>query len=212
MRSVAAPYFETCSPPAPPPPMVPPSSVKKPILGKVGIKNVAILDMGRQVSNLNNGKTHLWRDGLKTVCRSWECGAPENSTPFAKFMGVGVFIPDNAITPQCRICFSDKLKFLRVPPAELKTGDPASSSGSDDDSSVTSESMESDDAPGVVPVTKDEVIDSSEDDKPLRGIWDCTMHFLRDDHRLGSGFVLPACVWVFAGRTGDARNPLFTSV
>ena len=78
-------------------------------------------------------------------------------------------VPDNAITPQCRICFSDKLKFLRVPPAELKTGAPASSSGSDDSSSVTSASMESDDAPGVVPMAKDEVIESSDDDKPLRG-------------------------------------------
>ena len=149
--------------------MVPPSSVKKSVLGKVGIKNVAILDMGRQVSNLNNGKTHLWRDGLKTVCRSWECDAPENSPPFGKFMGVGVFVLDTVITPHCRICFSDKLKFLRVPPAELKSGAPASSSGSDDDSSVTSVSMESDDALGVVPMAEDRFFESSEDDKPIRG-------------------------------------------
>ena len=94
---------------------------------------------------------------------------PKTPPPFAKFMGVGVFVPDNAITPQCRICFSDKLKFLRVPPAELKSGAPASSSGSDDDSSVTSVSMESDDAPGVVPMAEEEFVVSSEDDKPLRG-------------------------------------------
>ena len=80
-------------PPAPPPPMVPPSSVKKPNLGTVGFKNVAILDMGRQVSNINNGKTHLWNSGLKTVCRSWECGTPENSRPFAKFMGWAFLFP-----------------------------------------------------------------------------------------------------------------------
>ena len=108
-------------------------------------------------------------EGLKTVCRSWECGTPEDSHPFAKNLEVGVFLPDTAITPQCRICFSEKLKFLRVPPAELKTGAPASSSGSDDDSSVTSMSMGSDDAHGVAPVIKEEAIDSSEDDKPLRG-------------------------------------------
>ena len=95
--------------------------------------------------------------------------APPKNPPFAKFMGVGVFVPDTAITPHCRICFSDKLKFLRVPPAELKSGAPASSSGSDDDSTVTSVSMESDDAPGVVPMAKDEVIESFEDDEPLRG-------------------------------------------
>ena len=94
---------------------------------------------------------------------------PEDSPPFAKFMGVGVFVPDTAITPQCRICFSDKLKFLRVPPAELKSGPCASSSGSSDDSTVTSASMESDDAPGVAHVINEEFVVSSEDDKPLLG-------------------------------------------
>ena len=84
-------------------------------------------------------------------------------------MGVGVFVPDTAITPQCRICFSDKLKFLRVPPAELKSGAPASSSGSSDDSTVTSASMESDDAPGVAHVSNGEFVVSSEDDMPLQG-------------------------------------------
>ena len=84
--------------------------------------------------------------------------------------------------PQC--CRSNGLRVIVSGSVQGTYGlPPASSSGSDDDSSVTSESMESDDAPGVVPVTKDEVIDSSEDDKPLRGIWDCTMHFLRDDHQ-----------------------------
>ena len=36
-------------PPTPPPLMVPPSSVKKPNGGVVGFKNVAVLDVGRQV-------------------------------------------------------------------------------------------------------------------------------------------------------------------
>ena len=84
-------------------------------------------------------------------------------------MGVGVFVPDTVITPQCRICFSDKLKFLRVPPAELESGAPASSSGSSDDSTVTSASMESDDSPGVAHVINEEFVASSEDDKPLLG-------------------------------------------
>ena len=157
-------------PPTPPPPMVPPSSVKKPKAGGVGFKNVAVLDVGLQVSNINNGKTHLWRSGLKTVCRSWECGTPDDSRPFAKFMGVGVFIPDCSISPQCRICFSEKLKFLRAPPADLKTGTPSSPSGSENDSSQTSASMESHDGPfvgRVESVVGSSSAASSDDEKPL---------------------------------------------
>ena len=108
----------------------------------------------------------------QNVCRSWECGTPENSRPFAKFMGMGIFIPDCSITPQCRVCFSDKLKFPRVPPADLKTGTPSSPSGSDGDSSRTSASLESDDGPFIGLVVNDEVIESSsaassDDNKPL---------------------------------------------
>ena len=163
-------------PPTPPPPLVPPSSMNQPNWGMVGPKHIEILDLWRQASNINDGETHIWKGGEKTVCRSWQCGAPDNPRPFAKFMGVGVFVPDCIVTPQCRICFSEKLKFLRVPPEQLKTGHPSSSSGSEGESSLASASMDSDDSPGIAPPveTTNNIVmslsasSSSDDDKPVR--------------------------------------------
>jgi len=86
------------------------------IPSRVGAKDINVLSLGRHVSHINTGKTHLWKAGEKTLCRRWQCGSPDAATYLAKFMDEGVFIADCTLTPQCRVCFAKKLDFLMVPP------------------------------------------------------------------------------------------------
>ena len=96
----------TTAPPSKAPHVVPP---------RVKPKNITVLTLGLHVSHINSGKTHLWMQGDRTLCRSWKCGPPDDATPLANLMDKGLFIPDLAVTPQCRLCFSKKLDFLHVP-------------------------------------------------------------------------------------------------
>ena len=135
----------------------------------VGAKDISVLSLGRHVSHINTGKTHLWTAGDSTECRRWKCGSPDTATPLAKFMNVGIFVPDCTLTPQCRICFSQKLGFLMVPPdsdmgcAPVGENDAVSSGHSSWDSSETVASFSSRSADERAAV----VSSASSDDAPL---------------------------------------------
>ena len=96
------------------------------------------------------------------------------------FLALCVFVPDSTLTPQCRSCFSEKLKFLHAPPAadEFMA---ASSSGSSAESTLTNESFlsETQAGPTIIgaptaaagraeSVTSDPVPSCSDDDRPVK--------------------------------------------
>ena len=103
------------SPSYPPPPHVPPGKRRKLTKPVVRTVETAIVDVGRHVSHVNTGKTHLWKDGRKSVCRGWECGTPDAPASTAVFCGMGVKIKDTPVTPQCRRCYAQNLSFLLHP-------------------------------------------------------------------------------------------------
>ena len=92
---------------------------------------MTVLDIGRQVSHLVSGKTHLWNGGLSPVCNSWKCGSPDAAASQAIFLPLGTVVQDVPTTPNCRLCYSARLSFLRLPPVdEDGVGDPPNSSTS----------------------------------------------------------------------------------
>ena len=80
-----------------------------------------------------------------------------------------MFIPDATITPQCRMCFSEKLKFLQMPPAEdISKKIEGSSSESSGDSSETVESFHSATQDGPTFIGAPTEDDDSVDEAPLK--------------------------------------------
>ena len=182
------PWLRCSAPPVAPPPLVvdPPPAWKKSapvrsaphvVPARVAAKDITVLSLGRHVSHLTSGKTHLWREGDRTVCRSWKCGTPETAVTQAKFMRVGCFVPDRVTTPHCRSCFSQKLDFLGITPSS-DTGCREAADGSEDSGgySTPSDSSETNASYSSVSMVSDDdgimwprrQVDVSSDDEPLR--------------------------------------------
>ena len=86
--------------------------------------------------------------GTSTICNSWKCGAPENSACLASFIASGKIVNDTAISPHCRLCYSDRLGFLRVPTLPVP-GTPDTDLVDSDPDVRSSESPSSDTCPSM---------------------------------------------------------------
>lgn len=75
--------------------------------------DLKVLDASVQVVHFGTGKVHLWKMGMSTICSAWKCGSPDDAADAASFCKAGTVISDTAGTPYCRLCYSERLSFLR---------------------------------------------------------------------------------------------------
>jgi hypothetical protein len=66
-----------------------------------------------KVVHFNSGKVHIWYSGVRTLCAKWKCGSPTVPASTAIFTDP-YSASCTADTNNCKDCFGERLKFLRV--------------------------------------------------------------------------------------------------
>ena len=80
-----------------------------------------------KVVHFTSGKVHIWHTGVHTLCSKWICGSPTSPSSNAIFAKTS----DSTCSPDtinCKDCFGERLKFLRV---AISTDDGAGSDSDD---------------------------------------------------------------------------------
>jgi len=66
-----------------------------------------------KVVHFCSGKVHIWHSGIRTLCSKWKCGSPGEPSSSAIF-ATASDSTSSASTDNCKDCFGERLKFLRV--------------------------------------------------------------------------------------------------